>query len=465
MDFAADFTPPERRGHIGSTLPAMLRNALASLALGAVLLGAAGCGDVFRPPVSSISPVGPAAQPTHYAVVISDPGAGQPGLFTMVDFSGDTVLNTTAIGVAPQYLILASSNTQALVLNQDGSVNSFGITESLLSNEVLRSTLFAGANANSIFPALESTYFTEPYTGSAHAPSIAEAQGSPPSVKQELTVPANPIFIAGTASSTRVYAISQGATPGTSIGSVTAIQATTSTISNTFNVGVNPVYGVMTPDNNRAFILNKGSNSVSVINVNTNQLDASPTANPIPVGGGPVWADLYYQGSLLVTANATGNSISIISIPICSIVALPTNPACDASNPTDAAGFGTVLATVPVGTDPQMVTVLQDGTRAYVANTNPGGTGSVSVVNLGTYTVTKTIPFDGVLNSDGSQNINHGPACHPNFINSTAGTPTGKVYVTCADGNFMTILETDTDTVRTLINLQGKAVQMRVTSQ
>jgi YVTN family beta-propeller protein len=779
LDFAADFTPPERRGYIGSTLPAMLRNALASLALGTVLLGAGGCGDVFRPPVSSISPVGPATQPAHYAVVVSDPGNGQSGVFTMVDVFGDTIRNTTPIGVAPQYFILAASNTEALVLNHDGSVNSFGVSGNLLSNEVQASTLFAGADANSIFPSSSFIYFTEPYTGSGtHAPSIAEAQGLPPSVKQELTVPANPVFIAGTASSSRIYAISQGATPGTSIGQVTAIQTSGNTISNTFNVGVNPIYGVMTPDNNRAFILNQGSNSVSVINVNTNQLDASPTANPIPVGGGPVWADLYYPGSLLVTANATGNSISIISIPVCSIVALPTNPACDPTNPTDGAAFGTVLATVPVGTDPQMVTVLQDGTRAYVANLNatyvsgysvvgdpstitgftvtnnvatinavndyvagsyvaisgatydgavlnggpytvlpgptstqfqiaintpnasnvaaingfststgtaaitgflvsnntaeltgsnnfiagqsvtisgmtgtgaflnggpytvlgatptlfevtvasaniaqttdtgsatgtaiatittnapstgnsfvvgqtvtisgmtgtgaflngthvvlPGTTttqflvstasstsiaqtadagtatgqitgtaiegtatvtapnsytagtlvellglrngvgpslnggpykvlpagltanqfevevpvgataltadtgttsvsgtfGSVSVVNLGTYTVSKTIVFDGnTTNLDGSTNVNHGPYCHPNFINSTAGTPTGKVYVTCPDGQLMTVLETDIDSVRTLINLDGYAVQMRVTSQ
>ncbi len=103
-------------------LPAMLRNAMASLALGAVLLGAAGCGDIFRPPVSSISPVGPASQPTHYALTISDPGGGLPGIFTMTDFSGDTVLNTTAIGVAPQYLELGLGGTEANILNHDGSV-------------------------------------------------------------------------------------------------------------------------------------------------------------------------------------------------------------------------------------------------------------------------------------------------------------------------------------------------------
>jgi len=462
LDFVTNFTPPVTRGPIGSSLPAILRNAMAALALGAVLLGVSGCGDTFRPPVSSISPVGPASQPAKYAVVVSDPGNGAPGVFTMVDFSGDTVLNNTNIGVAPLYFILGFSGTEGYVLNKDGSVNSFGISSSLLSNQVQTGTLLPGAGATTIFPSSSYTYFTEPYPATPANAAIAEAQGSPPSVKQELSVGANPVFIAGTASSSRIYAISQGA------NNVTAIQTGTNTISNTIPVGSGPVYGVMTADNNRAFILNKTDGTVSIINVNTNQLDTppAPNTNPIPVGGGPVWADTYYPGSLLVTANSTGNSISIISTPLCSIVALPTNPLCDTTNPTDDVGFGTVLATVPVGNNPQMVSILQDGTRAYVVNTaTPTTTGSVSVVSLSTFTVTKTIPFDGLLNSDGTPNVNHGPACHPNFIATSQGTPTGKVYVSCADGSNLVVLRTDTDSLQTLIPLQGNAVQLRVTAQ
>jgi YVTN family beta-propeller protein len=462
LELAKDWTPRDERGESAKSTPARLCKVVTSLLAGALTLAVAGCGDTFRPPVASISPVGPAAQPSKYAVAISDPGNGNPGLFTMVDFSGDTVLNTTAIGVAPQYLILGFSGTEAYVLNKNGSINSFGVSSYLQSNQVQTSTLFAGANATSIFPSGSYTYITEPYTaGNAR---IAVAQGSPPSVKQELAVGDNPVFVAATQGSSRIYAISQAA------NQVTAIQTQTNTISNTITVGRGPVYGVMTQDNNRAFILNQTDGTVSVINVNSNQLDSAGGAytNPIPVGAGPVWADLYYPGSLLVTANAAGNSISVVSIPLCSIVALPTNPNCDASNPTDATGFGTVLATVPVGVDPQMVSILQDGSRAYVANTNSGSAtgGSVSVVSLDTFTVTKTIPFDGnTTNQDGSTNLNHGPLCHPNFIATAVGTPTGKVYVTCADGRFMTVLETDTDSVRTTIDLQGLAVQMRVTAQ
>jgi YVTN family beta-propeller protein len=278
-------------------------------------------------------------------------------------------------------------------------------------------------------------------------------------VKQEISIGNNPVYIAANAGSSRIYAISQGA------NAVTVLQTATNTVSNVIPVGKGPVYGVMTADNNRVFILNKTDGTASVINTNTNQLDN--TTPLITLGAGPVWADTYYNGSLLVTANSTGNSVSVVSIPLCSVVALPSNQNCNANNPTDAANFGTVLGTVPVGTDPVMVTILQDGTRAYVANYNSGNVagGSVSVVNLSTLTVSKTIPFDGqTTNPNGTPSTTHGPLCNPNFIASIAGTPTGKVYVTCPNSQYMTVIETDTDTIDTVINLQGNGVQLRVTA-
>jgi YVTN family beta-propeller protein len=206
----------------------------------------------------------------------------------------------------------------------------------------------------------------------------------------------------------------------------------------------------MTSDGKRAFILNQDDGTVSVINAQANQLDAvpSPAVNPVPVGTAPIWADLVTTKNELVVANA-GNgtakgSVSIINIPLCSAAALPGNPNCDATNPIDANGFGQVLATVPVGINPRMVAVLQDGSRAYVVNQ---GDSTVSVVNLTTNTVTATIPVPATT--------------HPNFIAAINGTPTGKVYVTSPETSNMTIIRTDTDLVETTIPLQGKGVQVR----
>jgi len=119
-----------------------------------------------------------------------------------------------------------------------------------------------------------------------------------------------------------------------------------------------------------------------------------------------------------------------------------------------------------------MVAVLQDGTRAYVLNggnpnlpcaapsaSNPLGNCTVSVINLTSNTVTATIPLPVSTNPlTPTQNG------HPNWIAVTTGTPTGKVYVTSAESNFMTVIRTDTDSVLTEVPLQGAGVSVRVTA-
>jgi len=52
---------------------------------------------------------------------------------------------------------------------------------------------------------------------------------------------------------------------------------------------------------------------------------------------------------------------------------------------------------------------------------------------------------------------------HPNYIAVTTGTPTGKVYVTSPESTNMTVIRTDTDSIDTVIPLQGKGVSVRVT--
>jgi DNA-binding beta-propeller fold protein YncE len=444
----------------------------------AILISVTGCGNTYRPVVSAINPVGPAAQPQKFAVVISTPGttaAPAPGLVTFVDVFGDTVLITAQIGVNPYYLILNSGGTTGYTLNSDHTLTTFDISTSLLQSQILQTTLLPGANPVSIFPAGTNTYVTD-----AGLNAISQFTGQPLNLQQQLSIdPAfSPIYAVGIATAPRVYAISQRKAGG--LGQVSTIEATSNTVDpNPIPVGQNPVYGVMTADAKRAFIMNQGDGTVSVLNAQTNQLDTVPAGatNPIKVGASPLWADFAPTLNEMVVANAgdgvNPGSVSIISIPLCSATALPTNPNCDPNNPVDAVGFGTVLATVPVGVHPVMVGVLQDGTRAYVVNSgNPnlpcagaGVTGpstgcSVSVVNLTTNTVTATIPLPLNPSNTGSAIANG----HPNYIAVTTGTPTSKVYVTSPESNFMTVIRTDTDSVDTTVPLQGNGVSVRVTA-
>ena len=433
------------------------------LAAGAAVF-ALGCGNSYRPVVTAINPVGPAGQPQKYAVAISQPTSTGNGLLTIVDFSGDSILINATLGLAPYYLALDNTGSTGYTLNRDGTVNSFSVSNQLLSNEILQTTLTpSNPLPNSVFPQGPNVYITEPGRN-----FVAQLQSSPPALRQELPVGPNVVYIAGVANAPRIYAISQNLSGN---GQVTPIETTSNTTDTPIPVGQQPVYGVMTADGRRAFILNRGSNTVSVVNAQTNQLD-TPTLLPtgaIPVGTAPVWADFAPTRTELAVANAGSNgargSLSLINIPLCSSVALPTNPNCDPNNPVDAVGFGQVLANVPVGVNPVVVSVLQDGTRAYVANfgdtvpcptTLPAasaippsqGCGTVSVVNLTTNTVTATIAVAG----------------HPTFLTSTTGTPTGKIYVTSTETSLMTVLRTDIDTVQTYIDLQGSGGQVRMTA-
>jgi YVTN family beta-propeller protein len=431
------------------------------LAVGAAaFLFATGCGNTYRPVITAINPVGPAAQPTKYAVAISDPNLGSggslPGLVTFVDFSGDTVLITANIGVDPYYLILGGSGTTGLTLNGDGTVNSFGISTALISSSILQTTLLANPTPTSplptsIFPEGSYTYITQPGRS-----SVAELSGSPLALQQELSpVGPLPIYTVGIAGAPRVYVLSPSV-PAGSAGTATAIETGTAganTVSNTLPVGVNPVYGVMTADAKRAFIMNQGSNTVTVVDAQNNQLDKGVSNGTIadPEAVAPIWADFAPTLSEVVVANqgdGTGNgSVSIFSIPLCSAIAQPSNPNCNANNPIDAVGFGTLVANVPVGKNPLMVGVLQDGSQAYVINQ---GDSTVSVINLTTNTVSATIPVPATPN--------------PTFVAVTTGTPTGKVYVTSSTSKTMTVIRTDTNAVDTTIPLQGYGIQVRVTA-
>jgi YVTN family beta-propeller protein len=479
-------------------------------ALIAGLLVLAGCGNNYRPVISAISPVGPAAQTQKYAVAISNPNApGQstlPGIVTVVDVSGDTTLVTPNIGVNPQYLILGGAGGTGYTINGDGTISSFAISTTLMSNQVLTTTLPQAtynlttcplpASVNgalclptSIFPQGTYTYVTQP----GPTPLVGQLAGSPPALQQEISmIGANPVFIAGVPSSPRVYAISKGplATTGTTVyptapGTVAAINTTTNSVDSIIPVGTNPVYGVMTATMQRTFIMNQGVNnvpgmpnvpgSVTVINSQQNVLDTGTPPLPPAVAGngtisdpyavaanqGPVWADLAPMLNELVVANVgtstSQGSVSIFNIPLCSTSALANNTNCNPNNPIDAYNFGTLAAHVPVGINPMMVAVLQDSVNpmAYVINQ---GDSTVSVINLTTDTVVATIPVPATPN--------------PTFIAvttaATAGTAgtgaPGKVYVTSSTSKTMTVIRTDTNTVDTTMSLQGYGVQVRVTA-
>jgi YVTN family beta-propeller protein len=411
------------------------------LAAGALLMltGFAGCGNQYRPVVNPVPPTGPSPQPSVNITVISSAAPAEPGAATILDFAGDSVMAQATIGIGPIGFATDSTASNAYSMQSNGTLNIIPISTNLQTKQITSSTLLPGVGPINELSTNATLYIAE----QTQTPnSVAAMQGSPPSLKQEIPVDPGLITIVGRPAAPRVYAISQlvaahvcdtpsaVATPG----EVSAIETATQTKSAVLPVGICPVYGLGSADGLRTYILNRGSGTVTVIDSQKNALDTqNGGANTtITVGAGPVYAEFWDVASELITANYDGNSISVINVTT------------DVFG-NDSPQFGT-LHTVPVGIHPTSVTVLQDGSRAYVANS---GDGTVSVVNLSTYKVEKTITVSGT----------------PRMVYSITSTPFSKIYVVSPDTAAVTVIRTDTDNISAAVQVQGNVVDMRVSRQ
>ncbi len=457
--------------------PGIVTAALAGMFAVIVTL-AIGCGNQYRPVITPVQPTGPAALPSAFITVVSQPGfsplpAGvtgpcsgtafsTPSIYTLLDFSGDSVVAQADGGLGPITFSLESGGADVYSPNCDGTLTTAqSTTTSLLTKFVLTSTLLPGSIPTNTLLANGDLYVTE---AGLHGPTcqttncVAQMTGSPSALKQEIPVAPSLINLTGFSTGERIYAISQGNSGGgaqpawgdcanpaavTADGEADAIETTTNTISARLPLGLCPVYGFMTQDTLRVFIMNRGSGTVTVINSQLNAIDSTnPNLGPngtITVGAGPVYADYYRLGQVLVTANYDSNTISIIDASL------------DVYG-NDSASFGTVLATVPVGLHPVEVSVLQDGSRVYVANQGDiaaGTPGSVTIVNLVNYTVEKTIPL----------------TANPHAIGAIYNYPIGKVYVASQNSPYLTIIYTDTDDVTVTPEMEGNIVDMHVNAQ
>ncbi len=446
------------------------------VAAGAALLAAflmAGCGANFRPIVTPIVSSGPAPQPTSNVVVVSSPSPTSAGVVTIIDYAGDSVMAQASIGPGPSAFTLDEGGATGYTLNSDGTISNFPISTSLQDKDVTYSTLPSTAKpVNMMAPS--AGLWAADLTG-----NVADLfQSSPATFKLAIPVQQTPVTIAGSPTLTgeREYAISEGFSDPTGVacnvspttaptdGLATPIEIATNVTDTPIPLGKCPVYGVQSPDLQRLYVLNRGDDTISVINTQTNSLDAcAPFTNQngqtvschptlplstsavtatgitppngtagMPSIAGPVYAEYNAATSQLVVADYDGGTISVIDVSL-------------DEYGNDSPTFGTTY-TIPVGKDPASVTVLYDGSRAYTANQADG---TVTVVNLASHSVEKTLNVVG----------------HPRTVVSTQNSQYGKVYVASPDSPYLTILQTTSDLVDTTVLVQGNVVDVRATTQ
>ncbi len=472
---------------------------------GAALAGAAliaGCGSTYRPVVTPITPSGPAAQPSSFAVVVSAPSPSTPGIATIVDYSGDTVLAESPIGPGPVTFTIDGTGSNGYTVNSDGTVSNFPVSSNLQAKNVTYTTVPSTANLVNMYA---------PSTGLFAADLNGDVTdiftGFPQSFKLAVPVAATPLMTIGPSTGAqRVFSIDQGAVAGgttcniapTTVGTngvADGLELSTYTVSSNIvldpynpgntpggtELGQCPVFAIESSDSRRLFVLNRGSDTVTVINAQDNTLDqctpflnqsgqtvnchpilplslnavakisaaykaaGSPVngASGVPPNGtvgmtqsaGPVYAEYNAATQQLVVANYDGGTISVIDVS-------------EDYYGNDSQTFGTTY-TIPVGNNPAAVTVLADGSRAYTANQTDQ---TVSIVLLNSHTLEKTLPITG----------------HPRTVVSTQNSEYGKVYVASPDTPYLTIIATggtDPDTVDTTVLVEGNIVDVRTSTQ
>ncbi len=442
---------------------ARLRLVQAGAVFAAALL-VAGCGSQYRPVVTPINPSGPPSQPTSYVAVVSAPSTTTPGIATVVDYSGDTVVAQAAIGPGPLTFTLDETGTTGYSINSDGTLTNFPVSSSLQAKNVNYTTLSTVSEPVNLF-APSAGLWAPDLNGNV----VDVFTGSPQTFKLAVPVAPTPIAVVGPGLlGQRNFIVSQNFLDPTGVacntaphgvtqnGEVDTIETSSYTVSARIPVGVCPVFGIEGNDSRRFFVLNRGSDTVTVINVQNNTLDActpfvnqsgqTVTCHPTlplskaagltgtnaPAVAGPVYAEFNSATNQLIVADYDGKSITVIDVSL-------------DEYGNDSGTFGTTF-TIPVGNNPASVTVLPDGSRAYTANQTDG---TVTIANLSSHTVEKTLPVIG----------------HPRTVVSTANSLYGKVYVASPDSPYLTILRTDQDIVDTTVLVEGNIVDVRVSTQ
>src|SRR4051794_7067530 len=425
----------------------------------------AGCGSSYRPVITPINPSGPPAQPNGFAVVVSSPATSAAGVATVIDYSGDTIMVQAPIGPNPFAFTLDAIGANGYTVNSDGTLTNFQVSQAEPQvKDIHYSTLPPAAQTVGLFSPSTGLWVADLNQSviDVLAPSTA-AQ----SFKLAIPVATTPISVVGLGTiGQHVYSISQNVPFDTTCnvaptsvaanGEADALETTSFTVSARIPLGKCPVYGVSSTDGRRLFVLNRGSDTVTVINSQNNALDqctpflnqsgqpvtchpslplstaAGLTGTNVPAVAGPVYAEYIPTTQQLLVANYDGGTVSLIDVSL-------------DQYGNDSSTFGTTF-TIPVGKNPASVTALSDGSRAYTADQTDG---TVHIVNLSSHTVEKVLQVSG----------------HPRTVVSTSNSLYGKVYVASPDSTFLTILRTDQDIVDTVVLIQGNLIDVRTTNQ
>jgi YVTN family beta-propeller protein len=219
---------------------------------------------------------------------------------------------------------------------------------------------------------------------------------------------------------------------------VTAIDATTRTVTATIPVGVYPSAMAISPDGATLYVGNELGESVSEVDTATNvvtgtiQLTSYITGLAVSPNGQTLYATSINDGTVTVIDVGSGivtTTISVGAAPY-GIVVSPDGStvyvALDGANAVAviSTATNTLTQTIQVGTQPAAVAVSPDGATVYVTN---GPDNTISAIDTASSTVTHIIPVGS-------------------FPDGVAVSPDGTAVYTSNEDNTVSEISTATNT-------------------
>lgn len=392
----------------------------------AMALLAASCDDTFRPIVIPLNPNPPSGQLAHFVIFLSANGPVAPGDSSHIDVSGDTNIGSVQMGIGPVHGAILPNGSEAYIANNlDDSVSAYAPTT---TNTSIPTTVSLPSGSGPIFVA--TTEIANVYVANSTAGTVA-AISTATNVATIIPLAANsanfnPVALAETPDASKVYVADEG------VNSVSVITTSDRIAHTTIPVGTSPVWISIRSDGRRAYVLNSGSGTISTIDTTT---DTVLNTVPTTAGANFMFYDASFNRLYVVSPSSTVLTIFDVTAD---------QPSVRAS--IDLAAVANSLCTA--GCVPTAVTVLPDGSRAYVSFYSISGSPStlnagVAVIGTGANTITKFIALPpatiDTVNATGCSTVR--------FRLFVAAAPdSSRVYVTDCDSGNTGIVQTADDT-------------------
>ncbi|MBV8052579.1 MAG: YncE family protein [Acidobacteriaceae bacterium] len=360
-----------------------------------------------------ITPPSPNPAFSHVVVVLTDNGNNNPGASTTIDVSGDSATSQSTVGIKPSYAALVANGTRVFVANSaDDSVSTFSPSSATPVNTI-------SLPAGSVPTFVASSETATVYVSNSGMGTISAISTVNNVITNTIPIGGTPVAMAEMPNAQKLY-VANGATAAAN-GSVVSINTVDKTVNQPVVASaaapwVSPTWVVARSDSQRVYVLDKGSGFVSAIDT-----DFDTVAGTASVGIGADF--MVYDPTLnrLYVTNPVANTVVAI----------------DASNDSLPAISSPVSVPSPVS-----VTVVPNGTRAYVASAIVSGanvTSRVTVLNAADLTVKATIPLTSVPLVCATQTWSE--------LSIAAAADNSRVYVGNCDARNTDVIQTSNDTL------------------